>query len=399
MKKYVDISGFNINQANRGNAALSYGAINFLMQKGLLHSGQELVFYKPFRNFFRFNLYRSTVETYRIEGVEWKLNKVALNPFERVLLHLGIVLPFTKFGKFINNTEYEAADYGGDGFSDIYGDEAFLVRMNQTFILQKKNIPLIMLPMTIGPFKKTSNKALAHKIMRYASKVYVRDMNYIEELKKLKISYEVCKDLSAYMHPEPWNIEIKENAIGVNVSGLAYSNGFGNLVGQFDVYPVLIDKIINHFRNKGMYVYLIPHSYDCECPADHDDDMVVCREAYCRLQNKERVIFVDNDLTSPQVKYVISKMKFFVGTRMHANFAAIYTNVPVFGLAYSYKFKGGFNANGLDADLQTEMINNISLSDIDNVVKKIDFFYKTLGKNEEKNNRNTPSSVPSVQGK
>ena len=27
MKKYVCISGFNVKQANRGNAALSYGAV------------------------------------------------------------------------------------------------------------------------------------------------------------------------------------------------------------------------------------------------------------------------------------------------------------------------------------------------------------------------------------
>lgn len=60
----------------------------------------------------------------------------------------------------------------------------------------------------------------------------------------------------------------------------------------------------------------------------------------CRLKDKTNVVFVDEDLISPRVKYVISKMSFFIGTRMHANFAAIFTNVPLFGLAYSYKFQG-----------------------------------------------------------
>lgn len=71
------------------------------------------------------------------------------------------------------------------------------------------------------------------------------------------------------------------------------------------------------------------------------------------------MVFLDEDLTSPKVKYVISQMSFFIGTRMHANFAAIYTDVPVFGLAYSFKFDGAFTANGLDGKKQTAKINNL----------------------------------------
>ena len=68
-------------------------------------------------------------------------------------------------------------------------------------------------------------------------------------------------------------------------------------------------------------------------------------------------------------------MAFFIGTRMHANFAAIYSGVPVFGLAYSYKFEGAFNANGLDGKNQTAMINNIKIEDIDEIIKQIENAY------------------------
>lgn len=46
---------------------------------------------------------------------------------------------------------------------------------------------------------------------------------------------------------------------------------------------------------------------------------------------------------------------------MHANFAAIYTNVPLFGLAYSYKFQGAFERHGIYN--RTSMINNISIKE------------------------------------
>ena len=84
------------------------------------------------------------------------------------------------------------------------------------------------------------------------------------------------------------------------------------------------------------------------------------------------------DLISPKTKYVISKMSFFIGTRMHANFAAIFTKVPVFGLAYSYKFKGAFENNGILG--QTAMINNISKSQADDIVKQIAEVFKKYNK-------------------
>ena len=105
--------------------------------------------------------------------------------------------------------------------------------------------------------------------------------------------------------------------------------------------------------------------------------MVACRTAYQKLSPpKKNVIVVDKDMTAPQIKYVISQMNFFIGTRMHANFAAIYTNVPLFGLAYSYKFEGAFDANGLNGKEQTAIINNITPKDIDTIIEKIEKVYK-----------------------
>ena len=185
------------------------------------------------------------------------------------------------------------------------------------------------------------------------------------------INYELTKDLSAYMQPEAWDIDVKPNSIGINVSGLAYSNGFRTLAGQFDAYPELIDRLVTFFQGMGHTVYLIPHSYNYEVPEANNDDMVACRAVYKKLKDKSNVVLVDRDLISPQVKYVISKMSFFIGTRMHANFAAIYSGVPVFGLAYSYKFEGAFTANGLDGKSQIAMINNIRTEDIEGIVQKV----------------------------
>ena len=45
----------------------------------------------------------------------------------------------------------------------------------------KRNIPVIILPQTIGPFKEESNRIIANRILQYATRIYVRDDKFIKE--------------------------------------------------------------------------------------------------------------------------------------------------------------------------------------------------------------------------
>lgn len=378
MKKYVIISGYNLRQNNRGNSALAYGTISFLREKGWLEPGQEILQFRYYNNPLKKGCGKIQTERNTIDGVEWTSHIIPVFGLERWLaVKFGTTMPFTRYGKLVKQVEYEAADYGGDGFSDIYGQSLYEWRFHQTLPLWKLNVPLIILPQTIGPFKTQANYDFAVKVLRHAKSVFVRDSKFEDELKKLGVKYERTKDLSAFMIPQPWDIEIKDNAVGINVSGLTYSNNFVGLERQFDAYPELIDKLICKFRALGHPVYLIPHSYNYKKPEPNNDDIVACKQAYERLEDKSNVYVIDKDLIAPEVKYIISKMKFFIGTRMHANFAAIYTNVPLFGLAYSYKFAGAFNANGLDGEKQTYMINNMTTDHIPEVINKIINLYNS----------------------
>lgn len=374
MKKYVIISGFNTSDNNRGTAALSYGSINFCIQKNYLRDGQELINFRYIKKIWK-KEYQDYTEDYHAEGRRWMRHCIHVFFAEKWLYDkFHILLPFTKFGRTVRNTELVAAINGGDGFSDIYNTQSFLGRLSDINIAMREDIHLVILPQTIGPFKNTGNLGIAEKILKHAKAVFVRDDKFASELRKMGIVYTLTKDLSAFMKPLPWNIDIKEGCIGINVSGLCYSNGFRTLAGQFEQYPALIDAIIRHFRQKGKTVYLIPHSYRYGNPEPNNDDIVACQQAFERLKDKDGVVLLNQNLISPQIKYVISKMSFFIGTRMHANFAAIYTGVPVFALSYSYKFAGAFNANGLDGEKQTFQINNLPKEEIETVISKIEAF-------------------------
>lgn len=377
MKKYILISDFHLNENNRGTAALGYGAVSFLCQKGFLRDGQMIatlnVYLNPFKSKSRTVVEEVVIQGNRIQILHYKVNLITLKMF----MIFGFLLPFSKFHKFLKDIQWVASINGGDGFSDIYGNEMFLSRLLCVNLAMKGNIKHIVLPQTLGPFEDSLMKNIAIKILKYSSFVFVRDRKFTEELDSFGIGYEVTKDLSAYMSPEPVDTKIKPGSVGINISGLAYSNNYMALKGQFYNYPSLINQLIETFQQMGKSIYLIPHSYNFNEPEINNDDLIACVETYKSLKNKDRVYVVNKDLRSPQIKYIISKMSFFIGTRMHANFAAIYTNVPVFGLAYSFKYAGAFEANGLSAK-QTYMINNISEDDIPKVIDEIVLFYNKV---------------------
>lgn len=381
MKPYVLISGLALRDNNRGTSALGYGAISFMFEKGLLSEGQTLVSVGEcrlwiFLKWFVLHLLGKDKEIIKIGVREWTYKVCLFLTIEKKLANC-CWFPFKKcllYNRYANKISIAAAINGGDGFSDIYGEKIFLQRLPEIKYAMEHNIPLVLLPQTVGPFEKPECLTIATKILRYAHRVYVRDDCFVKELKEMGAKYEMSNDLSYYMKPEPWNICIEtSNSIGINVSGLAWENKFHTLAGQFDNYPLLMEGIVKMFQKKQKTVYLIPHSYNYQKPELYNDDLKAARELYNNLDDKTNVVLIDKDLISPQVKYVISRMSFFVGTRMHANFAAIFTHVPLFGLAYSYKFKGAFENNGIFE--RTDNITNISESDIASILKDIENAY------------------------
>lgn len=370
--KYVILSDFNVRSNNRGTAALGYGALAFLQSKGYIDEGFEIVKIR-FHRYPWSKIPKEKVSELDINGRKWKLHELSVWALERYLYKFRIHFVNTLYRRTISNVRIVAAINGGDGLTDLYGNKLLESRLPEMKLAIEARIPFIVMPQTIGPFQDPVNKERILSILSKAQKIYVRDTNFVKELEDKGLQYEVDNDLSYYMQPEPVDVEIKHPCVGVNVSGLTYSNKFGNLGGEFDSYPKLMEEIVRMFKAKGCNVYIIPHSYNIECPEENNDDMVASKLFYDRLADKDKIVFVDKNLISPQIKYLISQMDFFIGTRMHANFAAIFTGTPVFGLAYSYKFEGAFERNGIHN--RVALINNLKESDISGILSQIESAY------------------------
>src|SRR5690606_11284208 len=348
MKKNIFISGFSLDTSNRGTQALGYGALSFLKITENLTSDVEIISPSFYKNPIRYWSKRIRKQTVAINDHSYNIKYRMYWTFDvKLVLFLfklfGTYIPLTSFGRDIKDMHYLAAICGGDGFSDIYSDDAMRNHLKWIFVAKKSKKPYIFLPQTIGPFNKKHNYELAEVVLKNAQKVNVRDSAFLSDLNDMEVTFQMCDDLSYYMEPAPVSIEIPSNAIGVNISGLCYYNTFHNMAGEFTHYKLLLTKIVEYFQSQEMLVYIIPHSYNYNKPNYSEDDLSATKEFYQSLSDQNNIILIDQDLKSPQIKYLISRMSFFVGSRMHSCFAAIYTNTPVFGLGYSYKYEHNFS--------------------------------------------------------
>lgn len=253
---------------------------------------------------------------------------------------------------------------GGDSFSDLYGPRRFnTVILPKLIALQQKR-PLILLPQTYGPFATDKCRSVASDIVKKASVSWARDERSFEVLKKLvgndfdpakhKCGVDVAFGLPT-VKPEnvPDKLEQFYNSdvetIGINISGLIY-NDPQKAKSQFKFkadYNSVVVKLIKRFLEvSDCNIALIPHVVT---PRGHfESDIEACEAVLKTLppSAKERICVVPAYNNPCEIKWVISKLDWFCGTRMHATIAALSSGVPVSAISYSPKTLGVFETCG-----------------------------------------------------
>ena len=269
------------------------------------------------------------------------------------------------FRKDLNRISNVFSISGGDAFSDIYGTKTFRYMNWVSYVAAIARKKLVLLPQTLGPFKEKKNLDIAKKIIVNSEKIFIRDFTFTNVLEDLKVDYILSHDVSFFMQAEKLDLNIPSNAIGINISGLLYYNIFRGLSGRFPYYKELLIQLIEQFQRLNVPIIFIPHTYNFNDPIPYEDDLLAATDFFNILKDKRNISIMNKDYTAPQLKYIISKCDFFIGSRMHANFAAIYSKVPVYGLSYSYKFEGSFNKynlinnHSMVIDLKSDMITRI----------------------------------------
>jgi len=171
--------------------------------------------------------------------------------------------------------------------------------------------------------------------------ITVRDewsKNYLTEIGVTKNVFRMG-DPAFEMDSIKWDIEpffskkSERGTIGLNLSPIAGQYRTG---GEKEVINLAIETA-RKLNQLGFGVLFVPHCFPPACP-EFDDDNLILRPAFEQLRSEDLDVgLLPEGLSSPQVKYAISKCTLFAGARMHSTIAAWSTGVPVLTISYSPK--------------------------------------------------------------
>ena len=301
---------------------------------------------------------------------------------ENILVILGIAL-FHRIGlraparrnpwlRSLLAAEFVGEIRGGDSFSDIYGFWRFLLGCLPLLSVALLQRPYVMLPQTYGPFRLRASRLLARILLQRATTILTRDRNCASTVMKLcGRSPSFCPDVAFTLEAiEPSRLKLIPSAlelsgndfvVGVNVSGLLYMGGYTgqNMFGLRCGYRDLVNQLLVQLLSSTMAkVLLIPHVFG----AEHEEEACSSLLQSAGSHYPGRVFALAQPLSEKQLKWVIGRTNFFIGSRMHACIAALSQTIPTIGLAYSDKFIGVFQSAGVEdqiVDLRTSELSEV----------------------------------------
>lgn len=255
----------------------------------------------------------------------------------------------------------------GDSFTDLYGPRRFAaIMLHKRLVLGEKK-PLLLLPQTYGPFHSSGNRRVAQEILRRTRMAWARDADSHAALQELlgpdfdparhRQGVDMAFRLPAIEPPgglsEPtrsWLEHCDEAVIGINVSGLIYGRPetshrqFGLRASYPDLIHQLVEKLLVETKVR---ILLVPHVLveRGQEGSDHDACHMVLQRFVDRYP--ARIAMLTGGLDASGVKWVVGRLHWFCGTRMHSAIAALSQGIPSAAIAYSLKTRGVFASCGV----------------------------------------------------
>jgi len=257
--------------------------------------------------------------------------------------------PYSLFSKSLSDKIKEYNDFDlvlacGGGYlltRTVGGIFPLLVTAYDFYFAKLFNKPYILYNQSVGPFYRKWHFHLIRPFLSEANSLIVREDISFKRLVKQKLSNIVCSSDIAF------NLGVQKNDL---LRRFAYSGSdvnFGLTVRHWlsedkqKIYEAEIAKFIERVlsaETKSIF-YFIPQVIYSEMD---DDDLITSRKILqlIREEYRSRIVIIDMDLHPEKLKYIISQMNYFIGTRMHSNIFALSSLVKTIAIAYEPKTTG-----------------------------------------------------------
>jgi polysaccharide pyruvyl transferase WcaK-like protein len=256
----------------------------------------------------------------------------------------------------------------GDSFSDIYGSHRFWSIVRPKILAKQQGIPLILLPQTFGPFEGAEARRVAREAVLSAKVAWARDRRSFENLKRL-----VGSDFDESRHLEGVDMAFKLSIadpgkkleaetrawleerergplVGLNVSGLIglkrndAKRQFGLKANYVETLVSTVETILD---DPNVRLILVPHAMSPVGSSESDAEACSALVDEIGPRFRGRIKVSPRTLDEREVKWLISHVDWFCGTRMHSTIAALSSCVPAAAIAYSDKTLGVFESCGV----------------------------------------------------
>jgi polysaccharide pyruvyl transferase WcaK-like protein len=227
---------------------------------------------------------------------------------------------------------------GGDNYSLDYGIPKRFTNLDD--IVQSNNKPLVIWGASVGPFDIIPEyKPYIIDHLKNVTAIFSRESSTTEYLKKngvVENVYDVADPAFLLDPTKPGNlnkIEIKEGAIGINLSPLMAKYVCKGDIGSWEKIAASIVSSISKTTDKE--IYLIPH-----VTIPHSNDYLFMKNMMSHIDKRDKITLIEPKYNASETKWIISKMAFFAGARTHSTIAALSSGVPTLSFAYSIKASG-----------------------------------------------------------
>lgn len=281
-------------------------------------------------------------------------------------------------------------DQGGITFVD--GREKFLL-YNVASILPAINLktPVVKCAQALGPFNNPINKLAAKIYLPKIAAIVSRGRITHEHLDTLGLENVTAGADYAFSLKLTKQEErsAKEKFKAPMIEGRKVVGVSPSVVMQKKVdgaggdYQREIVDFIDYLSSKGYAVMLVPHSVRSNTDKTHNNDLPLCHAVYQQIEKPESVLFLDQELSSQELRYWIGRCDFFIASRFHAMVSSLAMCVPTIVIGWSHKYREVLEMFGLEewAFGQDKLTQKHLRGEFNRLVKEENSVRKLLKKN------------------
>lgn len=250
-------------------------------------------------------------------------------------------------------------------------------------VMHRKKVPTVLWGSSFGAENLTPAKL---KALNQLSAITAREsLTYDYFCNTLKLrNVELVADPAFVLQPQIVDLPtiFNEDVIGINLSNFVRE--------KFSKESVFIKSFLDFLgyilKSSKLNVVLIPHVF-----WDDQDDRIVCNLIKDNMFQADRVKVLNTDnMNYCQIRYAISKCRFFIGARTHAMISAYYSSVPSLALGYSIKSRGIVKDIGLDEKL---VLDYKIIKNADDLINRFDYLVKNESSIRNHLNKTMPDYI------